>query len=150
MSHSPQDRRRHERISINVEALVTIYTKGTGGAVLSVRGLATDISASGMQVRSRHLSRAQCDRLMNEDFRAEISVELPYLSKPVDFSGEIMWADELTKPGDTGLTLAMGILFERLTPDTKAKLDFVIGRLRGDSYDAVPVKGIPLIRKPKA
>lgn len=149
MSQNPQDRRRHERLSINVEAFVTVHTKGSGGAVMSVRGLATDISASGLQVRTRHLTRTQCDRLLNEDFRAEISVELPYLSKPVDFSGEIMWVDELTKPGDTGLTVAMGVLFERLSPDAKAKLDYVIGRLRGDSYDAVPVKGIPLIRKPK-
>lgn len=137
-------RRRHERLSIRTDALITLLYQELSFKPFTVRGVAVDVSMAGVRVRSTQLSEKDRLRLGEGPRYAELSVELPYLRDPLKGRARVCWAKEANvKPGEPK-AVELGLEFVELAEEEATRLSFAVERLRAESMKTGPqdVSGI--------
>jgi len=137
-------RRRHERLSIRTDALVTLLYQEISFAPFTVRGVALDISMAGLRVRTSQLAEKDRVRLNEGPRYAEISVELPYLREPLKGRTRVCWAKDANAGPGEARAIDLGLEFTELAEAEASRLSFAVERLRADSMKTGPrdVSGI--------
>lgn len=132
------DRRQAKRLPISATALLAIIIPDQTFTPNNVRSLATDISLTGMKVRSHQMTKEDYLRLIRGVNFAKVQVELPYLEEPLELKGKVVWVEYRDRTETEPASCVMGISFDRLPPQVHARLEYVIDRLSAESYDALP------------
>lgn len=93
MSHVElAERRRHLRLPINLDLMLTIVLPEETFTPYKRRGVTTDLSASGACIKTYQLSRRDFSSLMKAIRFAKLELEPPGQA-PITLKGQIVWMD---------------------------------------------------------
>lgn len=137
------DRRQAKRLPISATALMAVIIPDQTFTPNNLRAVATDISLTGLKVRSHQMSKDDYLRLIRGINFAKVQVDLPYLEEPLELKGKVVWVEYRDRTETESACCLMGIAFDKLPPATHARLEYVIDRLSAESFEAVPKMPIP-------
>jgi len=133
------DRRGQKRLPLSAEAMLCLVLPEEAVTQKAFRGVATDISGEGLRIKTFQVERDQfllIRRYIN--ITCEVLVDLPYLTEPLQLHGVIVWLHYGSSNSQEAEHCSMGIRLENNTAEASRRLQHVLCRLRGDSYDATP------------
>ena len=137
------DRRVAKRLSISATALMAIVIPDQTFTPNNLRAVATDISLTGLKVKSHQMTKDDYLKLIRGVNFAKVQVDLPYLEDPLELKGKVVWVEYHDRTESEAPCCLMGIAFDKLLPQIHARLEYVIDRLSADSFEAVPKLPIP-------
>jgi len=144
----PDDRRQSRRLPLSADVMLSLLVPEQTISATPVRGVAMDISETGMRLKSYQVSPEQAELVADGSHWAKVTIELPYLARPLELKSRIVRSQYLRRTPEDSAHCVLGLRFERLLDSETAQIHYVIDRLSGESYEAVPIKGIRLSRKP--
>ena len=131
------EKRDQPRIPITAEALLAVLVPDETFSPNYVRGVATDISLSGVRVKSYQLTREDYHRLIRGVNFAKLNLTLPYVEEPVELRARIVWVEFHDRKAGDPPHCVLGLKFERLGQAATVRLQYVLNRLGADSYETV-------------
>lgn len=129
-----KERRQAKRLPISAEGMLTIMVPEETFTPQQLRCVATDISLSGMRVKSYQITKTDYLQLLKGVRNAKASLDLPYLNSPLQLRATIVWVEY--HDGSTGRDKAhavLGLSFSRMPDDVLPRLEYVIDRLNAES-----------------
>lgn len=127
------EQRKIIRISISAHAeLIFLLPEETFSARI-VRCVATDISTTGVRLKTYQLGIDDYHLIIKGMRNAKISLDLPYLDSPFLIKASIVWVEFHEARAGEGAHCILGLKFERITPDHIARLEKVCRRLSSES-----------------
>lgn len=132
------DRRLHRRLPISAEAMVTILIPEETFSPNAVRGVAQDISVSGLKVKIYQFSQADYKDLIKGVRFAKIDLTLPYVDEPLVLRAQVVWVDYHDATRSDRAHCLLGMKFHNVDPAVAAKLEYVIDRLSADTVKTEP------------
>ncbi len=98
-----------------------------------VRCVATDVSLSGVRLKTYQLNKNDYLSLIKTVHFAKVVIELPYSQEPLNARASIVWVEYHEPKGGEGPYCILGLKFERLSKGGEQLLENAIARLAQDS-----------------
>lgn len=137
-----QENRSFVRIPLSAETIVTLLIPDETATRLTVRGLASDISYSGIKIISYQIPKYRFLQLIKGRAHAEIKLILPSLDVPVYLKATVVWADyHEAKEGKQGFC-ALGMAFHKFSEEARKQFNDVLEHIAEQAVHVQrPTKG---------
>ncbi len=133
------DRRKAKRLPISAEGMLTILVPEETFTPQVVRCVATDISMSGMRLKSYQLGKNDYLQMLKGLRHAKVALDLPYLDAPLQVRAMIVWVEYHDGTGkDRQEHCLLGLSFTHRDDSVLQRLEYVIDRLTAESGSARP------------
>lgn len=137
MTEQTPERRKHKRLPINCEVLITILIPEKTFSPHTVRGIGMDISESGLKAVTYQLKKKEYLDLLKEVRYAKLDIILPYFDEPIQLTARIVWLDYREKSSTKDKPYcSLGFYFHKVPERAKQRLDYALTRLETESYTA--------------
>ena len=97
------------------------------------RGIAMDISAGGLRVKSYQLGPEQCEQIRSRPYHCDVHLDLPYLKEPLKLRAAVAWVGYQDATRSDSAHAMLGLRLEDVRPEAMSSLQYVIHRLSGES-----------------
>lgn len=122
MSNGPE-KRKHRRLKISAEAHMTLLIPNQTFSPFTIRGIGTDISLSGICIKSYQLSKPDYLSLIRGMSHVKVSLFLPIFDEPIQLRGQVVWADFHDSKGVNDKAFCqLGISYYEFTLEAKQDL----------------------------
>jgi hypothetical protein len=129
----PKERRRHARTAIQANVILEGLRPEDKSDAFPIRGIAVDISAGGLRIKSHQLERTHMLQLLRTIHHVRVRLLHPALEETLALKGQIVWADYHGADGKQRAHCLLGVSFYKFTPEGEADLDSLIQKMRAAS-----------------
>ncbi len=134
-----KERRQAKRLPISAEGMLTILVPEETFTPQQARCVATDISMSGMRLKSYQLTKNDYLQMLKGLRHAKVALlDLPYLDSPLEIRAMVVWVEYHDGRGKDQPHCVLGLSFTRMEEIVLQRLEYVIDRLRAESGSVRP------------
>lgn len=136
------ERRRFPRFAFTADAMMAIMIPEQTFTPLGIRAVVSDISGSGMRVKSYQLGKKDYLELLKSVHYAKIAFDLPGVEESIEAKTSIVWVEYHDRTATDQAHCILGMTFERFVGKGAELLAKGLANLQASAIEAP--KGTPL------